>query len=68
MYKFKYVDGQFTDFSLLFQNENTYDRLGGSDGVDKLSAVCRFEDDDNVKVYVADGFHSIMVFNLAKDE
>ena len=68
VYKFKYVDGQFTDFSLLFQNENTYDRLGGSDGVDKLSAVCRFEDDDNVKVYVADGFHSIMVFNLAKDE
>jgi hypothetical protein len=33
----------------------------------KLSLVTRYEDEDNIKLYIADGEHPIMIVNLAKD-
>ena len=33
----------------------------------KISMVTRFEDDDNIKLYIADGKHSIITINVAKE-
>jgi hypothetical protein len=33
----------------------------------KLSLVTRWEDDDNIKLYIADGEHELMVINLNGD-
>lgn len=41
------------------------DKLGGPDGVDKVSINLTYEDgDDNIKLYIADGYHPILVFNI----
>lgn len=42
-------------------------RLGGVNGVDKVSVVTRFETDENIKLYIADGEHCIFVFNIVDD-
>lgn len=42
-------------------------RLGGVNGVDKVSVVTRFETDENIKLYIADGEHYIFVFNIVDD-
>ena len=34
---------------------------------DKFSITLRYEDEDNVKLYIADGIHSIMVLNIAEE-
>lgn len=60
-----YNNGEFGDCIVLFKNEVEEDRLGGKDGVDRVSMVLNFEDDDVVKVYIADGYHSLMVINIA---
>lgn len=51
-------DGQF--------NENN--RLGGTEGVDKVSVVVRYETEDNIKLYIADGIHYIFILNIMDDE
>lgn len=33
----------------------------------KFSITLRYEDEDNIKLYIADGVHPIMVLNIAKD-
>lgn len=33
----------------------------------KFSITLRYEDEDNIKLYIADGIHPIMVLNIAKD-
>ena len=60
-----YNNGEFGDCVVLFKNEVEEHRLGGKDGVDRVSMVLNFEDDDVVKVYIADGYHSLMVINIA---
>lgn len=60
-----YDNGEFDNCKVLFQNEVKEHRLGGKDGVDRVSIVLNFEDDDVVKVYIADGYHSLMVINIA---
>lgn len=36
--------------------------------VDKFSITLRYEDEDNVKLYIADGEHPIIILNIADDE
>jgi hypothetical protein len=33
----------------------------------KLSLVTRWESDENVKLYIADGIHGLMTFNITED-
>lgn len=40
------------------------DRLGGINGIKKVSTVLRYEDDNNIKLYIADGHHRLMVLNI----
>lgn len=46
------------EFKLVFQSNTP---LG-----ENLSLVTRYEDDENIKLYMTDGEHQLMVFNLAK--
>ena len=41
--------------------------LWNQDGNYKLSTVTRWESDQNVKLYIADGVHGLMTFNIAED-
>lgn len=41
--------------------------LSDSPDPDKFSITLRYEDEDNIKLYIADGIHSIMVLNIAED-
>ena len=60
----KYENEQFGELQTLFYNENAEHRLGGEEGVDRVSMVLNFEDDDVIKAYIADGYHQLMVINV----
>lgn len=71
IYRLDYDGETFSEPVLIFANDNEENakeyRLGGNKGVEKLSIVCRYEDENNVKVYIADGVHSMLVVNLMNE-
>lgn len=44
------------------------DVLGGPDGIDRLSVELKYEDEDNIKLYIADGYRELLVINILDDE
>ena len=65
----KYIpneDGSY--ITKIFRSNNASDRLGGQNGVKKLSVVLRYEDDDNIKLYIADGYHRLIVLNIMNED
>ena len=44
------------------------DVLGGPDGIDRLSIELKYEDEDNIKLYIADGYREMLVINILDDE
>lgn len=48
----------------IFTSSDPKDRLGGKNGVQKISMTLRYEDEDNIKAYIADGKHPLMVLNI----
>lgn len=65
VYVISYDNDQFQNITTLFLNTQQNHRLGGSAGVEKVSMVVNYEDDDVVKAYIADGYHSLMVVNIS---
>lgn len=72
-----YISEQITanDIKTIYSSWNdgngTFDdskRLGGKDGVDKVSIVTRWEAEDNIKLYIADGNHYTFILNIVDDE
>lgn len=51
-------DGQFDEKN----------RLGGISGTDKVSVVVKYETEDNIKLYIADGVHYVFILNIMDDE
>lgn len=45
------------DFQTVFKSQDKTTK-------DNFDVVCRYEDDDNIKVYIADGEHPLLVLNL----
>ena len=68
IYRLDYDGESFSNPVLIFANDGENAdkeyRLGGDEGVEKLSIVCRYEDENNVKVYIADGVHSMLIVNI----
>lgn len=68
IYRLDYDGESFSNPVLIFANDGENAdkeyRLGGNEGVEKLSIVCRYEDENNVKVYIADGVHSMLIVNI----
>ena len=63
-----YIDGRLVDANDIFHSSSKKDRLGGINGADKVSIQLRYEDYDNIKLYIADGEHYLMVINILDDE
>lgn len=72
IYRLDYDGESFSNPVLIFANDGENAdkeyRLGGNEGVEKLSIVCRYEDENNVKVYIADGVHPMLIVNILREQ
>lgn len=66
VYRFDYNEDSntFSDFRLVYENDSPQNALNTQH---KLSTVLNFEDDDVIKLYIADGNNPLLVINIAQE-
>lgn len=59
---------KITTFKPIFNSKEELDESYINGDKNSFDVVCRWEDDDNVKLYIADGVNPVMIINLKGDE